>query len=216
MPVGPAPIVNEPKLQNNFSPSHRGADFTKQSQPEGGTVRPGPSRFQLVALCQWCHDQTDAPYERGRLVVTARGGERSVRLRRCQEGTQFAHVGKLTRPAPRCAGHERSTLLTATALRQPHTERHPLPKPGPRQSTHRTSSASLSSGDQIPGVGSTEPASDALQREQEPTRGAAAEPISSANREGECQIRLEAAPPPCAYVRRAQSRRARPQTRPAR
>ncbi len=28
---------------------------------------------QLVALCRWCHDQTDAPYERGRLVVTASG-----------------------------------------------------------------------------------------------------------------------------------------------
>src|SRR6266436_3322292 len=28
---------------------------------------------QLVALCRWCHDQTDAPYERGRLVVTAMG-----------------------------------------------------------------------------------------------------------------------------------------------
>ena len=28
---------------------------------------------QLVALCRWCHDQTDAPYERGRLVVTALG-----------------------------------------------------------------------------------------------------------------------------------------------
>ena len=29
----------------------------------------------LVALCRWCHDQTDAPYERGRLVVTALGAE---------------------------------------------------------------------------------------------------------------------------------------------
>src|SRR5262245_20981411 len=29
---------------------------------------------QLVALCRWCHDQTDAPYLRGRLVVTALGG----------------------------------------------------------------------------------------------------------------------------------------------
>jgi hypothetical protein len=27
----------------------------------------------LVALCRWCHDQTDAPYARGRLVVTALG-----------------------------------------------------------------------------------------------------------------------------------------------
>jgi len=29
---------------------------------------------RLVALCRWCHEQTDAPYERGRLVVTALGG----------------------------------------------------------------------------------------------------------------------------------------------
>lgn len=29
---------------------------------------------RLVALCRWCHDQTDAPYERGRLVVIASGG----------------------------------------------------------------------------------------------------------------------------------------------
>jgi 5-methylcytosine-specific restriction endonuclease McrA len=27
----------------------------------------------LVALCRWCHDQTDAPYLRGRLVATALG-----------------------------------------------------------------------------------------------------------------------------------------------
>jgi 5-methylcytosine-specific restriction endonuclease McrA len=27
----------------------------------------------LVALCRWCHDQTDAPYERGRLLVTTLG-----------------------------------------------------------------------------------------------------------------------------------------------
>jgi len=31
---------------------------------------------QLVALCRWCHDQTDAPYERGRLVVIALGDGR--------------------------------------------------------------------------------------------------------------------------------------------
>src|SRR5262249_21317151 len=28
---------------------------------------------RLVALCRWCHEQTDAPYERGRLVVTGLG-----------------------------------------------------------------------------------------------------------------------------------------------
>lgn len=31
---------------------------------------------QLVALCRTCHDQTDAPYARGRLVVTSLGGGR--------------------------------------------------------------------------------------------------------------------------------------------
>jgi len=27
----------------------------------------------LVALCRWCHDQTDAPYARGRLLVSSLG-----------------------------------------------------------------------------------------------------------------------------------------------
>ena len=30
----------------------------------------------LVALCRACHDRTDAPYARGRLIVTPLGGER--------------------------------------------------------------------------------------------------------------------------------------------
>ena len=36
----------------------------------------GGSDFDLdlfLALCRWCHDQTDAPYLRGRLVVTVLG-----------------------------------------------------------------------------------------------------------------------------------------------
>jgi len=57
---------------------------------------------RLVALCRWCHAQTDAPYERGRLVVTALGegrftfevvelaGPGTPRAR----GPAFAHVGK--------------------------------------------------------------------------------------------------------------------------
>ena len=56
----------------------------------------------LIALCRWCHDQTHAPYERGRLVVTAlgagqvtfevvqRAGRGSLR-----PGPTFAHVGKI-------------------------------------------------------------------------------------------------------------------------
>jgi 5-methylcytosine-specific restriction endonuclease McrA len=56
----------------------------------------------LVALCRWCHDQTDAPYERGRLVVTAlgagqftfevvvRAGSATAPLR----VPAFAHVGR--------------------------------------------------------------------------------------------------------------------------
>ena len=58
---------------------------------------------QLVALCRWCHDQTDAPYERGRLVVTALGaGQFTFEVvQRAGRGTPqarvpaFAHVGKV-------------------------------------------------------------------------------------------------------------------------
>jgi len=56
----------------------------------------------LVALCRWCHDQTDAPYERGRLVVAALGaGQFTFEVvQRAGRGTPqarvpaFAHVGK--------------------------------------------------------------------------------------------------------------------------
>ena len=56
----------------------------------------------LVALCRWCHDQTDAPYERGRLVVTALGaGQFTFEVvQRAARGTSaapipiFAHAGK--------------------------------------------------------------------------------------------------------------------------
>src|SRR5437870_11762310 len=65
----------------------------------------GGSDFKLdllVALCRWCHDQTDAPYERGRLVVTALGaGQFTFEvLQRAAGGTSparvptFAPVGK--------------------------------------------------------------------------------------------------------------------------
>ena len=57
---------------------------------------------QLVTLCRWCHDQTDAPYERGRLVVTALGaGQFTFEVaQRAAGGTSparvptFAQVGK--------------------------------------------------------------------------------------------------------------------------
>src|SRR5207302_5572460 len=57
---------------------------------------------QLVALCRWCHDQTDAPYERGRLVVTALGaGQFTFEVVQRASGATsparvptFAHVGK--------------------------------------------------------------------------------------------------------------------------
>jgi len=57
----------------------------------------------LVALCRWCHDQTDAPYERGRLVVTALGaGQFTFKVvQRAGRGTPqarvptFAHVGRI-------------------------------------------------------------------------------------------------------------------------
>ena len=56
----------------------------------------------LVALCRWCHDLTDAPYERGRLVVTALGASQFTFevVARVGPGTPpagvpaFAHVGK--------------------------------------------------------------------------------------------------------------------------
>src|SRR5207244_5956209 len=56
----------------------------------------------LVALCRWCHDQTDAPYERGRLIVTALGaGEFTFEVvQQAARGTSaapipiFAHAGK--------------------------------------------------------------------------------------------------------------------------
>ncbi len=40
---------------------------------------PGGSDFdldQLVALCHACHEQTDAPYAQGRLVITPLGAGR--------------------------------------------------------------------------------------------------------------------------------------------
>jgi hypothetical protein len=56
----------------------------------------------LVALCRWCHDQTDAPYKRGRLVVTALGAgqftfEVVQRAGRgpLKPGPTFAHAGKI-------------------------------------------------------------------------------------------------------------------------
>ena len=57
---------------------------------------------QLVALCRWCHDQTDAPYERGRLVATSLGaGQFTFEVvARAGPGTPparvpaFAHAGK--------------------------------------------------------------------------------------------------------------------------
>jgi len=48
-----------------------GLDVLKRAQ--------GGSDFdldQLVALCRRCHEQTDAPYARGRLVVTPLGAGR--------------------------------------------------------------------------------------------------------------------------------------------
>jgi hypothetical protein len=57
----------------------------------------------LVALCRWCHDQTDAPYERGRLIVTALGAgqftcevvQRAERGTRSVQVPTFAHGGKI-------------------------------------------------------------------------------------------------------------------------
>ena len=54
---------------------------------------------QLAALCRWCHDQTDAPYERGRLVVTALGdGQFRFEVIKRGEPPISAHVGKMITP----------------------------------------------------------------------------------------------------------------------
>ena len=69
-------------------------------------MRPGRSDWYLDALdglCRWCHDQTDAPYERGRLVVSALGAGqfRFEVIQRAGRGTPqarvpaFAHVSKV-------------------------------------------------------------------------------------------------------------------------
>ena len=57
----------------------------------------------LVALCRWCHDQTEAPYERGRLVVIASGAAGQFTFEVVQQAARgtspapvpiFAHAGK--------------------------------------------------------------------------------------------------------------------------
>ena len=64
----------------------------------------------LVALCRWCHDHTDAPYERGRLVVTALGaGQFTFEVvRRTSHGTPQARV-----PGPRGQKPRPSTIAVA-------------------------------------------------------------------------------------------------------
>ena len=52
---------------------HRASDVhhvLKRSQ--GGLGNPG----NLIALCRACHDRTDWPYKRGRLVITPAGAQR--------------------------------------------------------------------------------------------------------------------------------------------
>ena len=56
-----------------MTPDPRAAAFVKRSQ--------GGSDFdldQLVALCRACHAQTDAPWVKGRLVISPLGGGRFV------------------------------------------------------------------------------------------------------------------------------------------
>ena len=43
-----------------------------QKRSQGGTGHPD----NLIALCRHCHDRTDWPYVRGRLVITPLGQER--------------------------------------------------------------------------------------------------------------------------------------------
>ena len=54
---------------------------------------------QLVALCRWCHDQTDAPYERGRLLVTALGaGQFTFEVVQQAAHTMSGGLGRDVRP----------------------------------------------------------------------------------------------------------------------
>src|SRR2546428_1625466 len=60
---------------------------------------------QQVALCRWCHDQTDAPYERGRLVVTTLGDgqfsfEVVTRAARERADPNFCPRGQNVQPDP--------------------------------------------------------------------------------------------------------------------
>ena len=63
----------------------------------------------LVALCRWCHDQTDAPYERGRLLVTTLGDgqfsfEAVTRAARERADGDFCPRGQNVQPDPLLLG----------------------------------------------------------------------------------------------------------------
>src|SRR5262249_42000294 len=83
---------NPRELTTNYS-----ADSAKQSQMRSHLILAKLS--QRVALRRWCHDRTDAPYERGRLVVTPLGAGQFTFEVVAREGPgtsvpAFAHVGK--------------------------------------------------------------------------------------------------------------------------
>ena len=66
----------------------------------------------LVALCRWCHDQTDAPYERG----AARGdpvGRRSVYVRGRRAGGTWHSPGRGCSICPRGQKLSPSTITVA-------------------------------------------------------------------------------------------------------
>jgi HNH endonuclease len=66
----------------------------------------------LVALCRWCHDQTDAPYERG----AARGdpvGRRSVYVRGRRAGGTWHSPGRGSSICPRGQKLSPSTITVA-------------------------------------------------------------------------------------------------------
>jgi hypothetical protein len=84
----------------------------------------GGSHFdlgELAALCRWCHDQTDAPYERGRLVVTALGAGQFTFgvVQRAAGGKNHKVRTKkgqkpLTTPAPPVSGYSSIDLANGT------------------------------------------------------------------------------------------------------
>ena len=73
---GTPPALPEPGQHDPEDPVHYCQSWPRPAHlPPGELLAKREVLQRQVALCRWCHDQTDAPYERGRLVVTALGAD---------------------------------------------------------------------------------------------------------------------------------------------